>query len=79
MKLCFIGRHQYIEIKKEYYCRMEEWTNEDIAKFIYDECDNCEALGLSAFPEGTRKYFCNCGKIKYENNICEICGYYQKI
>ncbi len=63
MILCKIGFHKYSLTGKELYCR----------------CDNCEALSISAFPEGIEKYQCQCGNIKYKNNICEICGHQQKL
>ncbi len=46
---------------------------------VYCRCDNCEALSISAFPDGIEKHQCECGKVKYKNNVCEICEHYQKI
>ena len=44
-------------------------------KVFHTRCDNCELIGASCFRKGIKKYQCSCGKIKYKNNKCEVCGY----
>ena len=56
--LCRLGIHKY-----------------KLQDIFSTRCDNCENIAIICFPDNIKKYKCErCGKIKYKDNVCQICG-----